>query len=593
MIRFQVREQSTKMGDHRFEPRVGHTRAGGSPSERTYLAAVLRVAGRSRMPRPNGRSFSGSKIGRGAVAARALSLRDTSPRARRAFVGMQIVRVGRLGRLLAHLSYIQRDGVARDGGRGRLYSNFDEDADARRFAERCHGDRHQFRFIVSAEDAVEYEDLRPFIRRFMSRMEEDLGTRLDWVAADHLDTLHPHSHVVIRGVDDRGENLIISPKYITRGMRERAAEIANLDLGPKTDLEIKRRLSLGVGDRRLTAIDLKLLHDMDLARIVSPTASSMFDHAMRTGRLRKLEDLGLAESLGNGRWRLSEELEGTLRATGKRDDTLRTMRRALVSAGIDRAASTQVIFQAERGKLLGGRVIAHGFVDEISNRRFLILDGLDGHTHYVTISMRHAPDALASGAIIRLSPRTPSPGEGLNETNGNGPPPIKVELLSPIPLERLPHFEGATWLDRKLAGEDKEPVRDAGFGREVRSALALRRKWLVERGLAREDRGTVFLGNDVICELRRRELLATAAHIAEEIGKEFIEPQAGKRVNGVVGRSFSLASGRFALIESDRDFALVPWEATLEGALGREVSGQVGRRANISWTFARERAIEL
>jgi type IV secretory pathway VirD2 relaxase len=33
----------------------------------------------------------------------------------------------------------------------------------------------------------------------MRQMEEDLGTRLDWVAVDHFNTGHPHSHVVVRG----------------------------------------------------------------------------------------------------------------------------------------------------------------------------------------------------------------------------------------------------------------------------------------------------------------------------------------------------------------------------------------------------------
>jgi type IV secretory pathway VirD2 relaxase len=39
----------------------------------------------------------------------------------------------------------------------------------------------------------------------MARMEEELGTKLDWVAADHRDTAHPHTHIILRGKDDRGE----------------------------------------------------------------------------------------------------------------------------------------------------------------------------------------------------------------------------------------------------------------------------------------------------------------------------------------------------------------------------------------------------
>lgn len=43
------------------------------------------------------------------------------------------------------------------------------------------GDRHQFRFIVSPEDAGQLEDLREYTRQLMDRVESDLATRLDWV----------------------------------------------------------------------------------------------------------------------------------------------------------------------------------------------------------------------------------------------------------------------------------------------------------------------------------------------------------------------------------------------------------------------------
>lgn len=194
----------------------------------------------------------------------------------------------------AHLRYIQRDGVTREGEPGRLYSASEDEADGKAFLERCEEDRHQFRFIVSAEDGAEYEDLKPLVRRFMARMEEDLGTRLNWVAADHVDTLHPHTHIMLRGTDERGENLVIAPDYIKRGMRERLTELVTLDLGPRTDLEIQRRLRLDVHAERLTAIDRRLLRDMDSDRTVAASGRSMVDHAIRMridGVVRRRVDL--------------------------------------------------------------------------------------------------------------------------------------------------------------------------------------------------------------------------------------------------------------------------------------------------------------
>ena len=79
---------------------------------------------------------------------------------------------------------------------------------------------------MAPEDAVELEDLRDFTRHLIGQMERDLGTRLEWVAVDHWDTDNPHTHVVLRGKDQTGENLVIGREYISRGMRIRAGELA-------------------------------------------------------------------------------------------------------------------------------------------------------------------------------------------------------------------------------------------------------------------------------------------------------------------------------------------------------------------------------
>ena len=100
----------------------------------------------------------------------------------------------------AHLRYLQRDGTTRDGERGRLYG-----AGARSggrqapssSAARATGTRSAF--IVAPEDGDGLSDLRDFTRDVMAQMEADLGTKLDWVAVDHYNTGHPHSHVVVRG----------------------------------------------------------------------------------------------------------------------------------------------------------------------------------------------------------------------------------------------------------------------------------------------------------------------------------------------------------------------------------------------------------
>ena len=71
------------------------------------------------------------------------------------------------------------------------------------FAVPLDGEKHQFRLIVSPEDAAEL-NLTDFVRRYMDRVERDLGRKLEWAAVNHFDTDHPHAHIIVRGVDRDG-----------------------------------------------------------------------------------------------------------------------------------------------------------------------------------------------------------------------------------------------------------------------------------------------------------------------------------------------------------------------------------------------------
>ena len=183
---------------------------------------------------------------------------------RRVVVKARIVRLKIGSRAaLAHLTYLQRDGTTRGGGRGQLYGPDSDRVDGRALVERSQGDRHQFRFIVAPEDGDRLSDLRRFSRDVMRQMEEDLGTRLDWVAVDHFNTGHPHSHVVIRGRDDLDKDLIIAQDYITDGVRLRAQERATLELGPETDIELSSKLQAEISNERLTRIDRAMMSEAD------------------------------------------------------------------------------------------------------------------------------------------------------------------------------------------------------------------------------------------------------------------------------------------------------------------------------------------
>jgi type IV secretory pathway VirD2 relaxase len=394
-----------------FEPRLGRMRAKGSRQGRKYLHRVLAAANlagsSSAMPGRRSR-FDGSRIGRGSGVGRVLASRDryAAFRQRRVIIKSRIVRLAGKGAAAAraHMRYVERDGTTRDGGRGQLYGADANQVDGKAFLERGRGDRHQFRFIVSPEDGAEYDDLKDLTRRLMVRMEEDLGTQLDWVAVDHFNTGHPHTHIIVRGRDDRGKDLIIAREYITQGMRERAAELVDLDLGPRTTDTIQDKLRGEVDQERLTSIDRNLLRDADAGRLVSSGAGDAFDQSIRMGRLRKLERLGLAKQMGLSAWRLAPDLADTLKRMGERGDIILTMQRAFTARGQAPALADQAIYDptAAYARPLVGRIIDRGLSDELNDRHYLLVEATDGRTHYVEIGKGENVGPHADGAIMRI-----------------------------------------------------------------------------------------------------------------------------------------------------------------------------------------------
>lgn len=402
------------MADDDFEPRLGRMRAKGKRARpRKILHAIMAAANLARGGAFTGRRssrFTRSRIGRGAGTGQTLAGRDryAAFRARRVIVKARIValRGKGLDGAKAHLRYVERDGTRSDGGRGTLYCADEDRVDRAGWLDKAAGDRHQFRFIVSAEDGADYDDLKPLTRRLMARMEEDLGTRLDWVAVDHFNTGHPHTHIVLRGKDERGADLVIARDYIAHGIRERAAELIDLDLGPRSDDDIARRLRADVEQERLTSIDRTLLREAREGILVSSDARGAFDHAIRTGRLRKLERLGLASRLGARHWNIASGAEDALRRMGERGDIIRTMQRSYAGRADAPAAVDYVIHHREQrqSRPVVGRVACCGLADEHRERYYMIVEAVDGRSHYVDLGKLLPEKGQTEGAIVEVKP---------------------------------------------------------------------------------------------------------------------------------------------------------------------------------------------
>jgi len=631
-----------------FRPQPGKPQQRGQP----FVNQVLRQANKAGTGKPRKASHQpGARLGRGHVAAR-FSAQQLPSNARRVTIKTRLVNLRQAGKrsTLSHLRYIERDGVSREGDPGQAYGPLTDQADINAFEERGRDDRHQFRFIVSPEDAEQLDDLRTYTRHLMSRMEADLGTRLDWVAVDHWNTDNPHTHIVLRGKDETGKDLVIARDYIAEGMRNRASELATEWLGPRTELEVQQSLQREVQQERFTSLDRTLLRERQTGVL---SLKSLANHPRRQlliGRLQQLQKFELAHEVRPGQWLLREDAESALRAMGERGDIVRTMQRAMGSVQRELA----VFEPSKDSPEVVGRIVAKGLADELNDRSYLVVDGLDGKAHYLALPARaelanypigglvetrslseprsvdrsivsvaseglyrtdnhlalarsqssdgHDPEALIERHVRRLEAlrragiversaegvwRVPADLPEQGRQHDARSQGVAVELRTPLPLEQQVRAVGATWLDQQLIGGNRELV-DSGFGKEVREALRQRADFLVEQGLAERLGQRVVLARNLLTTLRARELTAAARELSTQTGLQYRPAVEGQRVSGIYRRSVQLASGRYALLDDGIGFSLVPWKPVIEQKLGQSVSAVI-QGNSASWQLGRQR----
>ncbi|PBC09411.1 VirD2 family relaxase/mobilization nuclease [Mesorhizobium sp. WSM3859] len=579
------------MADEReFRIRPGRIRSVRAQQARPFIAQALAAAkkaggGISR----SGQVFSSnrSRFGHGQRASIQAN-RLINSRSRGAVVKARVVRHSARGTPLAtHLNYLRREGVTREGEKARLFGPGREEADGAAFAMRSAEDRHHFRFIVSPDDALDMADLRSFTRDLTLQMEKDLGTRLDWVAVDHWNTQHPHVHLIVRGVREDGEDLVISRDYIKEGMRDRARDLITQELGPRTDRDIRRSLESQVQSERWTQLDRQLLRDSRSAGVIdlAPRSHTQPDefHALKIGRLRKLEVLGLASQVGPGQWIIDEKAEATLRELGQRGDIIKRMHRALTEQGIERGSGSYVLASENLVAPIVGRLIDRGLDDELAGTAYAVVYGVDGRTHHIRLPSLEAAGDGAPGSIVELR----------KFDDARGRPRVALAVRSDLTVDEQVAAPGATWLDRQAIARKPAELAESGFGAEVRDALDRRARHLLGQGLAERRGNRIIFTSNLLDTLRRRELEVIGEKLADDSGRTFNRAASGEHVAGTYRQRLSLASGRFVMIDDGLGFQLVPWTPALENHIGQHVSGIARGDGGVDWSFARKRGLGL
>ena len=277
---------------------------------------------------------------------------------------------------------------------------------------------------------------------------------------------------------------------------------------------------------------------------------------LRAGRLQKLRRLGLAQEVKPGQWRLDPELEPVLRRMGERGDIIRTMHRTMREKGYERPAADYAIYDPSDAhtKPIIGRVAARGLSDELHDRQFVILDGIDGCTHYVDIGKIDPSTPILENSIVGIAPKR-----------------AEVRDVDRTIADIAAAHGGRYSVDIHLR---HDPSATADFAEtHVRRLEAMRR---LSGGAEREADGSWIIGADHLEKATafERKLAHTTPVIIDTLSTLSLEKQIG-------------ADGATWL---DRELTAKTPSAVRDMGFGREVNAALARRRQ--WLMAQDLARE-
>lgn len=307
------------------------------------------------------------------------------------------------GSLARHVSYLGRESASLDGKHGLFYNATRAGVDAKQEAVQWAPDRHHFRLIVSPERGGDIPDMTAYIREVMRRVERDLDTKLTWIAVNHHNTDNPHAHVLLRGKQADGADLVIPRQYISYGIRDRASEVATELLGERSPQEVQLAKSKEVEAERFTSLDRMIERHLENCKIdVSPSKHIGFgadDRRLVVGRLQFLEQLDLAQKGRGTTWHVEEDFKQALRQLGVRNDIIGQLYSQL---GNEAGRVAHMTAGAEPSTPVAGVVIAKGATDEIGEDRFVVLRDGSGQAHYGRVRDGEVYRDLDIGSVAEL-----------------------------------------------------------------------------------------------------------------------------------------------------------------------------------------------
>ena len=313
-----------------------------------------------------------------------------------------------------HGRYLARQGAQMENKPGLGFDSNDENLNIPKTLNIWQeaGDPRIWKIIISPEMAHKL-DLKEHVRDVMQLVEKDLGAKLEWIAIYHYNTDNPHAHIVIRGVDRDGKELLINKEYFTKGFRQRSIEVATQKLGLRLEQDILSKRQENIKALHLTEMDREIKHKLTKDSFINfqhkEHGSFINERELQLkGRVMFLEEIGLAKKDSNVSWHVDPGFIDYLKFVQTQKDIVKTKNRHIKN--ILNPTLPVVLNKLENiGDTLIGRVVGMGLSESNNEPRYMLIEGIDNKIHYVlaTEGMTKKRDGgdLRNGEIIYLERR--------------------------------------------------------------------------------------------------------------------------------------------------------------------------------------------
>lgn len=311
------------------------------------------------------------------------------------------------GRIRHHLNYAGRNTLDAQDHSSELYARVDQPIDIKDALNDFEKAPHIFNIIISHEDGNKI-DLKDFTRSFVDTIEKDLRTKLDWVAGNHYDTNEPHVHLLIKGLDDRGKKLLMTRDYISRGLRVRASQVINNKLGLRSLDEVVAALRMDIAKPKKSVLDDIIVKQSSAGVLnvdkINPNALDELPGFLIKQRLEFLQTKELAQHISDNSWRIKENLMESLKDIERSSSIVDKLGGSLTVS----KQQCEILSVANlRDRIIKGHIVERGYVDEVSDKQYLVLKSKEKSFIYVELEKHSEKSPAQVGEFIRVDATKP------------------------------------------------------------------------------------------------------------------------------------------------------------------------------------------